>query len=168
MVKMTRLFLTAMAIMFIPLTQTANEHYLLPEHRSNLIHTLKSKIERAEHITVITPELENSALSKSIEKALRKESHFTLITTDKRAAAYYAKYKNTTVKIAGSDRLTDNFSLNILLIDKSDVCFSTLAFSESSLKEKIGQVICTTSREEIDFAIDIKKRYMERFEEYNE
>ncbi|MEE8587967.1 MAG: hypothetical protein V3S80_01330, partial [Sulfurimonadaceae bacterium] len=60
-----------------------------------------------------------------------------------------------------------NYSLNILLIDESDVCFSSLSFSEAILKRNIGEVICTTNREEIDFAIDIEKRFSKRFEDYN-
>ncbi|MGB5964452.1 MAG: hypothetical protein WBF77_08355 [Sulfurimonadaceae bacterium] len=163
-----RFFSTVIAVMTLTLTLTANEHYLLPEHKSDLMHTLKGKIERANNITIITHGLDNPSLSKSIEKALKKEAHFRLLTTDIRNAAYYAKYKNTTVKIPTSDRLTDNYSLNILLIDESDVCFSSLSFSEAILKGNIGEVICTTNREEIAFAKEIEKRFTERFEEYNQ
>ncbi len=167
MVKMMRFFSTVIGVMFLTLTLTANEHYLLPEHKSDLIHTLKRKIERANNITIITSGLDNPSLSKSIEKALKKGAHFHLLTTDITDAAYYAKYKNTTVKVPTSDRLTDNYSLNILLIDESDVCFSSLSFSEAILKRNIGEVICTTNREEIGFAIDIEKRFSKRFEDYN-
>lgn len=165
---MTRLLSTVSGLVFLTLTLTANEHYLLPEHKSDLIHTFKRKIDRAQNITIITSGLDNPSLSKSIENALLKEAHLHLLTTDILSAAYYAKYKNTTVKVPTSDRLSDNFALNILLIDESDVCFSTLAFSEAVLKRSIGEVTCTTNGEEIDFAIDLKRRFSERFEGYDE
>jgi len=152
----------------LSLTLSANEHYLLPEHRSDLMHTLKLKIDRAHHITVISSGLDSPSLAKSIEKALSKEARFHLITTDVAAAAYYAKYKNTTIKIPTSSRMQEHFNLNILLIDRSDVCFSTLPFSATVLKRDIGEVTCTTNREEIDFALDIERRFIERFEDYNQ
>jgi len=157
-----------MTALMLTLTLSANEHYLLPEAKSDLIHSLKRKIQRAESITIITRSLDNSALSKSIEKALKQGASFNLITTNMTTAAYYAKYKNTIVKVPNSQRLTNNFHLNILLIDQSDVCFSTLSFSDADLKRDIGEVMCTTNIEEITFALDIKKRFTERFEDYNQ
>ena len=168
MVKMMRFFSTVIGVMFLTLTLTANEHYLLPEHKSDLMHTLKRKIERANSITMITSGLDSPSLAKSIEKALKKGAYFHLLTTDITDAAYYAKYKNTTVKVPASNRMADSFSLNILLIGESDVCFSTLSFSEAILKRNIGEVICTTNREEIIFAKEIEKRFTERFEDYNQ
>ncbi|MEN8146022.1 MAG: hypothetical protein ABFR02_00220 [Campylobacterota bacterium] len=146
----------------------ANEHYLLPEHKSDLMYTLKKKIDRAEHITIVTGELENPSLAKSIEKAIKRGARFHLITTHHKSAAYFAKYKNTRVHLPASRDLSEKFALNLLLIDESDVCFSTLAFSEAVVKRSIGEVICTTNREEIDFAQEIKKRFTERFEDYHQ
>ncbi len=163
-----RIFSTVTATVLFSTLLIANEHYLLPEHKSDLLHTLKRKIERAQSFTIITSGLDNPALSKSIEKALKKERHFTLITTDLPTAAYYAKYKNTTVKIPRSGRMRDDFYLNILIVDESDVCFSTLPFNETVLKKAIGEVTCTTEREEIGFALDIQKRFTERFEDYSQ
>ena len=154
--------------MMLTLTLSANEHYLLPEEKSDLLYSLKRKIERAENITIITQVLDYPSLSSSIEKALKKETTLQLITTDLTSAAYYAKYRNTTVKVPVSQRLADNFHLNILLIDQSDVCFSTLTFSEADLNTAIGEVTCTTNVEEITFALDIKKRFTERFEDYDQ
>ena len=164
---MRRQLFTAIIATTLTLVLTANEHYLLPEHKSDLIHTLKRKIERAGTITIITSKLESPALTKSIEKSLTNKARFHLLTTDMTSAAYYAKYKNSSVKVPHSNRLIENFHLNILLIDESDVCFSTLAFSESVWKRDIGEVICTTDREEIDFAIDVRRRFKERFEDYS-
>ena len=168
MAKMTRLVSVLASITILILTLNANEHYLLPEHKSDLIHTLKQKIERAHNITVITNGLDDSSLAKSIEKALKKEARLHLLTTDITTASYYAKYKNTAVKIPTSNRMAENFHLNIVLIDKGDVCFSTLSFTQTAMKRDIGEVICTTNREEIDFAIDIQKRFTARFEDYNQ
>ena len=165
---MRRLFSITMAVFILTLTLGANEHYLLPEEKSDLLHSLKRKVERAENITIITSSLDNPSLSKSIEKALKREAHFKLITTDLTSAAYYAKYKNTAVKVPDSQRFADSFHLNILLIDQSDVCFSTLSFSETDLQTDIGEVTCTTNGEEITFALDIKRRFTERFEDYNQ
>jgi len=165
---MRRLFSITMTAIVLTLTLSANEHYLLPEEKSDLMHSLKRKIERAENITMITSSLDNPSLSKSIEKALKQAACFNLITTDMQSAAYYAKYKNTTVKVPVSQRLADNFHLNILLIDQSDVCFSTLSFSDADLKRGIGAVTCTTNDEEITFALDIQKHFSERFEDYSQ
>lgn len=165
---MRRLLFTAIITTTLTLALTANEHYLLPEHQSDLMHTLKRKIERAGTITLITRKLDSPSLTKSIEKSLLNKASFHLITTDMATAAYYAKYKNSSVKIPRSNRLTEIFHLNILLIDESDVCFSTLPLSEGIWKREIGEVICTTEREEIDFALDIKRRFTERFEDYNQ
>jgi len=167
MVTMRRLLPLILSMIMLSFSLCANEHYLLPEEKSDLIHSLKRKIERAESITIITSSLDSPSLSKSIEKALKQEARFQLITTDIPSAAYYAKYKNTTIKVPVSQRLADNFHLNILLIDQSDVCFSTLSFSDTDLKRGIGEVTCTTNSEEITFALDIKRRFTERFEDYS-
>lgn len=165
---MRRLLFTSIIATTLTLALTANEHYLLPEHKSDLMHTLKRKIERGGTISIITSKLDSPSLTKSIEKSLVNEAYFHLTTTDMATAAHYAKYKNSTVKVPRSNRLTENFYLNILLIDESDVCFSTLPFSESIWKRAIGEVICTTDSEEISFALDIKRRFTERFDDYNQ
>ena len=165
---MRRFFSITMTVFMLTLTLGANEHYLLPEEKSDLLYSLKRKIERAESITIVTSSLDNPSLSKSIEKALKQETYFKLITTDIASAAYYAKYKNTVVKVPVSKRLADGFHLNILLIDQSDVCFSTLSFSDADFKTAIGAVTCTTNNEEIAFAVAIVKRFTERFEDYNQ
>ena len=116
MVKMRRFLSIFMGVTVLLLTLNANEHYLLPEHRSDLMHTLKLKIERAEHLTIISSGLDNPSLAKSIEKAIGKKALFHLITTDLASAAYYAKYKNTSVKIPTSSRIEESFNLNILLL----------------------------------------------------
>jgi len=66
-----------------------------------------------------------------------------------------------------SERPLKNFSLTLLLIDESDICFSSLPFSEALLQIQIGEVICTTESEEIAFGKRIKAAFMERFEDYN-
>ena len=163
-----RLFSIVISTVILAFTLHANEHYLLPEHKSDLLHSLKRKIERADSITIITTSLDHTSLSNSIEKALKKKAKLQLITTDMLSAANYSKYKSTTVKVPSSKRLTDNFHLNILLIDRSDVCFSTLSFSDTVLNTNIGEVTCTTNSEEIAFALDIAKRFSERFEDYHQ
>lgn len=160
-------FAAAAATTLLFNTLDANEHYLLPEHNSNLIYALKQKISRAETITIISGELQSPLLGRSIEKAIANDRRFHLITADLNTAAYYAKYKNSIVKVPVSDRPMKNFSLTLLLIDESDICFSSLAFSEALLRTQIGEVICTTNREEIAFGKQIKAAFMERFEDYN-
>ncbi len=166
-VSMTRLLSLLTAIIVLSLTLTANEHYLLPEHKSDLMHTFKQKISRADTVTIISAQLESPSLAKSIEKAVLNGSNLCLITSDLKSAAYYAKYKNTRIKVPTSGRIAETFFINILLIDQSDVCFSSLEFSEEVFKKSIGTVTCTTNREDIDFAIDIEKRFSKRFEDYN-
>ncbi len=165
--KMQRLLFIILSSLLFCAALNANEHYLLPEHKSDLMYTLKQKIDRADRIIIVTGELENPLLAKSIEKAIKRGADFHLITTHLKSAAYFAKYKNTFVHVPASKELTEKFTLNLLLIDESDVCFSTLSFSEAVLKRSIGEVICTTNIEEIDFAKEIKKRFTERFEDYN-
>jgi len=155
------------SIMIMTITLTANEHYLLPEHKSDLIHTLKRKIERAGVVTIITSKLESPGLKKSIEKSLANSGNLHLITTDITSAAVFSKYKNSTVKVPKSKRLIDSFHLNVILIDKSDVCFSALAFDERIWSREIGEVICTTNSEEVDFARHLKQRFSDRFEDYS-
>ena len=168
MVMMKRPLSTLIAILVLALPLIANEHYLLPEHKSDFMHTLKRKIARAESITIISSRLDNPSLSKSIEKAIKHGAAFHLITTDLTSASFYAKYKNTQVDVPTSQRLRETFNLNILLIDRSDVCFSTLAFDEAVLKKEIGMVTCTTNKEDIAFAINIEQDFTERFEDYNQ
>ena len=166
MVLMQRVFSILISLIILSVTVIANEHYLLPEHKSNLMRTLKLKIERAHTITIITQKLDSNTLSRSIEKGLRANAKLELITTDLTTASYFAKYKNTTVKVPLSKNLTKTFTLNILLIDKSDICFSSLAFDEAILRREIGQVICTTDSEEIKFGEKIRAKFMEWFETY--
>ena len=166
MVLMQRVFSILISLIILSATILANEHYLLPEHKSNLMRTLKLKIERAHTITIITQRLDSNTLSRSIEKSLGSNAKLELITTDLTTASYFAKYKNTTVKVPLSKDLTKIFTLNILLIDNSDICFSSLPFDEAVLRHEIGQVICTTDSEEIKFGEQIKAKFMERFETY--
>ena len=168
MMKMPPLFPVISALLFLITTLDANEHYLLPEHKSDLLHTLKQKLERARSITFICSELESPALAKSIEKALLKGSDLRLITTSLNSASYYAKYKNTLVKVPRSERTGEEFSLNMLIIDRSDICFSTLPFSEALLKGRIGNVVCTTDEEDIAFGKKVEKSFSERFETYEQ
>jgi len=166
MTQMQRVFSIFISLIVLTIALSASEHYLLPENKSDLIRTLKLKIERADTIVIITKRLDSNTLSRSIEKRVSAHANMQLITTDLSTAAYYAKYKNTTVQVPNAQDSTETFTLNILLIDKSDICFSSLPFDESILKREIGQVICTTNREEIKFAETIRDTYMERFEAY--
>ena len=145
----------------------ANEHYLLPEQKSDLIHTLKRKIERAQTVSIITSQLESSTLDRSIQKLLKRDGNFTLITTSQSSAAYYAKYKNTKVYIPEGKRPPAPFHIVILLIDHSDVCIASLPFHDEQLRRAHGTVICTTSQEEVDFATKAITRYSERFKSYH-
>ena len=163
---MQRVFSIFISLILLTITASASEHYLLPENKSDLIRTLKLKIERANSIVIITQRLDSNTLSRSIEKRVRANANMQLITSDLTAAAYYAKYKNTTVKVPRSQHTPETFTLNILLIDESDICFSSLPFDESILKREIGQVICTTNKEEVKFGETIRDTYMERFEAY--
>lgn len=165
---MMRFFSMIISIIFLSTTVAANEHYLLPEHKSDLMYTLKQKISRADTITIISSQLESPSLAKSIEKAIQNGSYLHLVTSDLNSAAYYAKYKQTQIKVPASNRIAETFSINILLIDQSDVCFSSVEFSEEILMKKIGMVTCTTNREDIDFTMQIKKSFFERFEDYNQ
>lgn len=168
MVNAMRLFSTLAAFILFVLPLDADEYYLLPAQKSDLLHTLKMKIERAQNITIITGKLESQTLLRSIEKALTRGIKFHLITGSLESAAFYAKYKNTNVKVPVSTQTADSFALNILLIDKSDVCFSSVAFSESDLTSVIGQVICTTDKEDILFAQNVEKYFSDRFENYHQ
>ena len=162
-----RLFLlNFIAILLVSTQLNANEHFLLPEQKSALIESLKSKIERAHTLRIVTQILEHSQLSKSIEKKLLKGGVFELVVADVKSAAYYAKYKNSTVYIPSNTDLFENFTLNILIIDQSDVCFSSLPFNSATLQRKIGHVACTTNPEDVSFALDAFKRFKARFERY--
>lgn len=163
----TRLVSAILSLTLLSISLHANQHYLLPEQYSDLMHTLTQKIKRAHHITVITQGLESLSLSKSIENALLAKAAFHLITTDLSTAAYYAKYKNSTVRVPTSPHLAERFRVNVLMIDDSEVCISTLPFVQDDLRSKIGMVICSTNPEEIGFSQNISKRYSERFEPYN-
>lgn len=167
MMKMPRFFSAILGLLSLAVTLNADEYYLLPEHNSNLLHTLKQKIDRAAAVTVISSELKSPAISGSIEKAIQRGAYLYLITTDFKSAAYFAKYKNTLVKVPKREGLKERFALNILIIDNSDICFSSVAFSETQLKRNIGEVICTTAEEEIAFGKQIEERFLERFEAYN-
>jgi len=166
MMRMQRVFSILLPLILLTISLAANEHYLLPEDKSSVMRTLKLKIERAHTITIITQKLDAPTLSRSIEKRLRSQAHLLLITTDLTTASYYAKYKNVQVKVSTSQRLSKMFTLNILLIDNSDICFSSLAFDENILRREIGQLICTTDAEEIKFGEEIREKFLVRFEEY--
>ncbi len=167
MVKMRPYISLTFAFSLLFITLQANEHYLLPEQKSDLIQTLKRKVERAHTLSIITTDLESQILSRSIERLLKKKHQFTLITSSSSSAAYYAKYKNTKVYLPPSQRPLEHFNVNIFIIDKSDICISSLAFKEHLLRQTQGVVSCTTAREEIDFGLALIKKYQQRFELYN-
>jgi len=148
-------------------TLQANEHFLLPDQRSDLLHSLKSKIKRAKQITIITAYLHSKQLSKAIEKAISQGAELHLITTDLESAARYAKYRHTKVYVPRHIREDTLFTITLLLIDNSDLCIASLPFDEQYLKEQTGMVICTTDHEEITFATSLQKTYTERFEPYS-
>ena len=146
----------------------SDEHYLLPDQKSDLLHTLTSKIKRAEHIQIIISKLQNTTLRKSIEKRIAKGSHLTLVATDLESAAYFAKYKHTQVYIPPSGYDKGKLALFVLLIDKTDICIGALSLDRDTHKEQVTQVRCSTSNEEIDFAKSLLKTYKERFVLYNQ
>lgn len=168
MVQMRRLFSLVLLLFFLGEDLAANEQFLLPENKSDMIHTLKQKIERAQKVTIITAHLNTATLSRSLEKAIRHKHSFTLITTDQNSAAFYAKYKSTSVFVPPSARALEAFSINILLIDNSDVCFSSLPFDDKVLRRETGWVSCTTDQKEIAFGKKLANTFIQRFEPYNE
>lgn len=151
----------------ISLNLTADEHYLLPDQKSDLLHTLTSKIKRAEHIQIIISKLQNASLRKTIEKSISKGSHLTLMTTDLESAAYFAKYRDTQVYLPPSPYEAGRFSLFVLLVDETDVCIGSFTLDQEHRKEQITQVRCTTSEEEIDFAKNLLSTYKKRFRLYS-
>ena len=163
---MQRVFPVLLSLILLSIMALANEHYLLPENKSDLMRTLKLKIERANNITIITQRLDSTTLSRSIEKRVRSKARLQLITSDLSSASYYAKYRNTIVKVPSSQVQTKTFTLNILLIDNSDICFSSLPFDETVLRRDIGQVICSTDKEDIAFGKEIREKFLKRFETY--
>ena len=167
MVKMHPLIALFISLFIVQTALYANEHYLIPEQKSDLIHTLKRKIERAHSLSIITSQLESATLDRSIQKLLKNEGNFVLITTSKTTAAYYAKYKNTSIYLPKERRPLSTFKIHILLIDHSDVCISSVAFSNEQLQKEHAIVICTTAQEEVDFATHLKKLYQERFTDYH-
>ena len=167
MVKMSPYIAVTLTLTLLFSTLVADEYYLLPEQKSDLLYTLKRKIARAHTLSIITTDLESATLSRSIEKHLKKELHFLLITPSLPSAAYYAKYKNTQVYIAASQRPLKHFNINIFIIDESDICISSLPLNEEILGHSQGTVSCTTAKEEIDFGRDVIKRYLQRFEPYH-
>jgi len=167
MMKTPRLFSAILGLLSLAITLSSNECYLLPEHNSDLLHTLKQKIERATAITVITGELAAPSIARSIEKSLQRGATLHLITADFKSAAFFSKYRNTLVNVPKDEGLKERFGLNILIIDSSDVCFSSIAFSELLLKRNIGEVVCTTDQEAVLFGKRTEKSFSERFEAYN-
>ena len=145
----------------------AQEHYLLPENRSDLLHTLQQKISRAHSITIITSKLKVSVLSRSIEKSIHRGGNFKLITTDISSAAYFSKYQRTDIYIPKEESKIGHFALLIMLIDESDLCLGSIALHDQTLKEEISEVTCTTNTEDIAFAQQIIESYTERFERYD-
>ena len=167
MVKMRPYISLTFAFSILFTTLQANEYYLMPEQKSDLMQTLKRKVARAHTLSVITTDLESPILSKGIEKLLKKEYPFILVTPSRSSAAYYAKYKNTKVYLPPSQRPLEHFNINILIIDKSDICISSLPFNEQLLRQAQGIVRCTTAKEEVDFGLELIKKYQQRFELYN-
>ncbi len=160
-----RLFILFLLTLLLQLSLCANEYFLLPEQKADLLYSLKRKIARADQISIVTPQLHFQSLSRSIEKALKKGATLTLITSDLNSASIYAKFKNSRVKVAPQNTIAQ-LHLTLLLIDQSDVCFTSIALSEESLHKDIGNVICTTNNEDIAFAQSIIKKYSERFVDY--
>jgi len=151
----------------LSLNLLSDGYYLLPDQKSDLLHTLTSKIKRAGHIQIIISKLQNTTLRKSIEKRIAKESHLTLIATDLESAAYFAKYKHTQVYIPPSGYDEGKLSLFVLLIDETDICIGSLSLDRDTHKEQVTQVRCSTSQEDIDFAKNLLHTYKERFVLYN-
>ncbi len=153
-------------LLFLSLPLFSNEYFLLNEQKSTLLASLNSKILRAQHITIITTAFKVTSLAHSLEKVLSKGSSLTLIVTDLQNAAYYAKYKNSSVYVYKGKRPLKNFSLHIFIIDESDVCFSSLPFDEELLRRTIGTVTCSTDPEEIAYAKRLTILFTKRFKRY--
>jgi len=147
---------------------TANEHYLLPENRSDLLHSLQQKILRAQEITIVTSELQSSMLKRGIEKAITKGVHFSLLTQNTESAGTFAKYKNSSIYLMPQSDRVHHLELMLLLIDKSDLCYGSIALNEKSMREVISLITCTTNREEIAFAQRSIASYKKWFEPYND
>jgi len=150
----------------IALTLSSNEHYLLPENRSDLLHALQQKILRAQKITILTSELQSSVLRRSIEKAIAKGVHFTLLTQSRESAGTFAKYKNSSVYLMAQDESTSTLALMFFLVDESDLCYGSVALHAKSMREVISLITCTTKKEEINFAQKSIVAYKQRFKPY--
>jgi len=151
----------------LSLNLIADEHYLLPDQKSDLLHTLTSKIKRAEHIQIIISKLQETTLRSAIKKRIAKGSYLTLIATDLKSAAYFAKYKHTQVYVPPSTYKEGKLALFILLVDETDICIGALTLDQDRDKEQVTQVRCSTSKEEITFAKSLLRTYKERFVLYN-
>ena len=151
----------------LSLNLTADEHYLLPDQKSDLLHTLTSKIKRAEHIQIIISKLQETTLRNAIKKRIAKGGQLTLIATDLDTAAYFAKYRDTQVYVPPSDYEAGRLALFVLLVDETDICIGALTLEKEKAKEQVTQVRCTTAQEEIEFAKSLLHTYKERFVLYN-
>ena len=165
--QMRRLFSIFMILQMHLTLLNANEHFLLPDQKSDLIYSLKSKIKRAEHITLFTSHLHSPQMDKAIEKAISRGATLRLITTDMQSAAVYAKYRDTEVFVPSATERPGSFSIHLLLIDESDLCVASLPFDEEILRRENGIVTCSTDKEEIAFAQRLRALYTTRFEPYN-
>ena len=167
MYPMSLLKVLCTLLLALSLNLGADEYYLLPDQKSDLLHTLTSKIKRAQDIQILISTISNTSLRRTLEKRIATGSHLTLITTDLQSAAYFAKYQDTEVYVPPTAYDAGKLTLFALLIDRSDLCIGALTLDRERLKEQVTEVHCSTSKEEIVFVQRLFKTYKERFISYN-
>lgn len=154
-------------LLALSLNLSADEYYLLPDQKSDLLHTLTSKIKRAQNIQILISKIDNTTLRRTLEKRIATGGHLSLITTNLQSAAYFAKYKDAEVYVPPTAYDAGKLTLFALLIDQSDLCIGTLSLDKKSREEQVTEVHCGTSKEEISFVQGLFKTYKERFVLYN-
>jgi hypothetical protein len=142
-------------LLLVPVLLYSTEHYLLPEQCSDARHTLKQKILRVDkEMFLVTAALRDKALVTAVEKALQKGRRLILVTTSPHLASFFAKYRNTEVRVlkrssAGTE--SADLRLNYLLLDDTELCLSTLPFEREAMRSRIGTMQCTLDPETVRF-----------------
>jgi hypothetical protein len=144
----------AAALLILPVSLLATEHYLFPDQESDASHTLKQKILRAEEkVVLVSSVLSDKVLVKAVEKILQRGRHVTFVTASERQASYFAKYRNIDVRVMRklSSDSTRTLELNYMLLDDEELCLSTLPFDDEMMRNNTGTMQCTVESEPVRF-----------------
>jgi hypothetical protein len=123
----------------------ADGTYLLPHRWQDARHELTAVIRSApSRITIVTDELDDSIIRRTLRDAIKAHKQITLMTVSKRTAGAWALYQSVDACILAASK---PLGFSLIATDAPESCSVTLPLSTEALRNRYGVVRCTSTND---------------------